>query len=787
MNQTGSSVNKKIAIRQLVEFIFREGDLGGAFSSESYLTEGARLHRKIQKSSGDTYESEVWLKHTVQCGALTLTIDGRADGAFCDSDGNWCIDEIKTVAFPIDTIDENFKPVCWAQAYSYAYIFALEKQLPQINVRLTWCYQETEEIRQFVKNKTFEELDVFFTDMIAKYSRWAIMSHDWEEKRNATIDTLKFPFETYRRNQRELAASVYRAVRDSKRIFVNAPTGTGKTISTLFPALKALGLGHTDKIFYLSAKTINREVVAQAMELLRMQGTAIRSAIITAKEKVCLNGNVTCNALECRFANGHFSRINNALWDILTSQDSYTKEIIESYAVKHSVCPFEFSLDITLWCDIIVCDYNYVFDPIVYLKRFFADKTGNYTFLIDEAHNLVDRAREMFSADISTELLKLFKTRLKKYGRQGVQKVNKCIRYLQDYTDVSGQQNQIIVEPLNKTFMELLRPFCDYCKELFAVHRELASDRDLLTAYFDMVTFLKISELYDEHYTSYMSIDNKSVTARMYCLDPSHNLRMAINRAKSSVFFSATLLPGEYFRTILGGDKDDQFIILESPFDKTNRLVAVVNDISVKYTDRESSAQAIADSICLAVAKKTGNYLAFFPSYTYMNTIYDLVNASGLDMDLQVQGASMSEDERMRFIAGFIPSPLKTMIGFCVMGGMFSEGVDLKDDRCIGVFIVGAGVPQICFERDLIRNYFNNNQMDGYNYAYMFPGMNKVLQAAGRVIRTEHDKGVIVLIDSRFAGGRYQALFPPEWFPHKRVKAPELVACVQHFWSERLT
>jgi hypothetical protein len=324
MNQTGSSVNKKIAIRQLVEFIFREGDLGGAFSSDSYMTEGARLHRKIQKSSGDTYESEVWLKHTVQCGALTLTIDGRADGAFCDRDGNWCIDEIKTVAFPIDTIDENFKPVCWAQAYSYAYIFALEKQLSQISVRLTWCYQETEEIRQFVKHKTFEELDAFFNDMIEKYSRWAIMSHDWEEKRNVTIDTLKFPFETYRRNQRELAASVYRAVRDNKRIFVNAPTGTGKTISTLFPALKALGLGHTDKIFYLSAKTINREVVAQALELIRTQGTAIRSAIITAKEKVCLNGKLTCNALECRFANGHFTRVNNALWDILTSHDSYT-------------------------------------------------------------------------------------------------------------------------------------------------------------------------------------------------------------------------------------------------------------------------------------------------------------------------------------------------------------------------------------------------------------------------------------------------------------------------------
>jgi DNA excision repair protein ERCC-2 len=778
-------VNKKIAIRQLVEFIFREGDLGGAFASDSYMAEGVRLHRKIQKSSGDTYESEVWLKHTVQCGSLTLTIDGRADGAFCDRDGNWCIDEIKTVAFPIDTIDENFKPVCWAQAYSYAYIFALEKQLSQISVRLTWCYQETEEIRQFVKLKTFKELDAFFNEMIEKYSRWAIMSHDWEIKRNSTIDTLKFPFETYRRNQRELAASVYRAVRDSKRIFVNAPTGTGKTISTLFPALKALGLGHTEKIFYLSAKTINREVVAQALELVRTQGTAIRSAIITAKEKVCLNGKVTCNALECRFANGHFTRVNNALWDILISHDSYTKEVIEAYAVKHTVCPFEFALDITLWCDVIVCDYNYVFDPIVYLKRFFVDKTGKYAFLIDEAHNLVDRAREMFSADISTEQLKLLKTRLKKYGRQGVLKVNKCIRYFNNFIDVSGQQNQIVVEPLNKSFVELLRPFCDYCKELFAVHRELVSDSDLLTAYFDMVTFLKISELYDEHYTSYMSIDNKSVTARLYCLDPSHNLRLVLNRAKSSVFFSATLLPGEYFRTILGGDSEDQFIVLESPFDKANRLVAVVNDISVKYTDRESSAQAIADSILGAVTKRTGNYLAFFPSYAYMNTIYELVNASGYDMELQVQGSSMSEDERIQFIAGFKPSPLKTTIGFCVMGGMFSEGVDLKDDRCIGVFIVGAGVPQICFERDLIRHYFSNNQMDGYNYAYMFPGMNKVLQAAGRVIRTERDRGVIVLIDSRFASTRYQVLFPPEWFPHKRVTAPNLVASIQDFWERQ--
>ncbi len=779
-------MNKKIAIRQLVEFIFREGDLGGAFSSDSYMTEGARLHRKIQKSSGDTYESEVWLKHTVQCGPLTLTIDGRADGAFCDRDGNWCIDEIKTVAFPIDSIDENFKPVCWAQAYCYAYIFALEKQLQQISVRLTWCYQETEEIRQFIKSKTLEELDAFFNDMIEKYSRWAIMAHGWEQKRNATIDILKFPFETYRMNQRELAASVYRAVRDGKRLFVNAPTGTGKTISTLFPALKALGLGHAEKIFYLSAKTINREVVAQALEMVRTKGTAIRSAVITAKEKVCLNGKLACNALECRFANGHFTRINNALWDIVTSHDSYTKESIEAYAVKHTVCPFEFSLDITLFCDIIVCDYNYVFDPIVYLKRFFADKAGKYVFLIDEAHNLVDRAREMFSADISTGQLKLLKTRLKKFGRQGMTKVNKCIRFLKEYHDLSGQQNQIVVEPLNKTFADLLRPFCDYCKELFAAHRELVADIDLLTAYFNMVTFLKISELYDEHYTSYMSIDNKSVTARMYCLDPSFNLRLVLNRARSSVLFSATLLPGEYFRTILGGDSEDQFVVLQSPFDKANRLVAVVNDISVRFADRVSSAQAVADSILGAVSKRTGNYLAFFPSYAYMKTIYDIVNSSGYDLDLQVQVSSMSEDERVQFIAAFKPSPLKTTIGFCVMGGMFSEGVDLKDDRCIGVFIIGAGVPQICFERDLIRHYFSNNQMDGYNYAYMFPGMNKVLQAAGRVIRTERDSGVIILIDSRFASSRYQALFPPEWFPHKRVTALDLAASIQDFWTRQL-
>jgi Rad3-related DNA helicase len=772
----------KISVRNLIEFILRTGDIDSGFAGSKRAVDGTRIHRKIQKAQKDNYQAEVSVKHRLEYEKFCLIIEGRIDGII-KNENNYCIDEIKSVIQPLINIDENYNPLHWAQAQCYAYIFATNEHLTTIDVRLTYCEVESEEIKIFTRNYSYAELTEIFNSIINQYLVWANYSYDWQMLRNDSIKTLQFPFSQYRKGQRELAISSYKAVKHKKTLFVKAPTGIGKTISTLFPSLKALGEGHTSKIFYLTAKTITRSVAEETLSLMRQQKIRLKTVTLTAKEKICFKEKVDCHPESCEFACGHFNRINVAIYDILLQNDEFNRNNIEAHARKHQVCPFEFALDLTLWCDVIICDYNYVFDPQVYLKRFFIEKGGDFTFLIDEAHNLVDRARDMFSASLNKSAFSEIKKESSASQTAITKAAGKIIRTINSLKNehLQEQTSKSIKERPEKLYSDLKKFVVDI--EAILLKNRKKENESLLQLYFDALIFIKIAELYDNRYVTFIEKRGTEISVKLFCIDPSFLLSESLKRGRSAILFSATLAPLPYFREILGGAADDPTISLTSPFETENRCLLIASDISTKFNQREQSFRAIVDCITAVIEKKSGNYIVFFPSYVYMNSVAELFRNENPSTKIIVQESSMSETARVDFLNVFQPNPQETTLGFCVLGGMFSEGIDLKSDRLIGAIIVGVGLPQICAERDIIKEYFQTKNNLGFEYAYMYPGMNKVMQAAGRVIRTEQDKGIIILIDTRFTYQHYRNLFPTEWFPHERVISEKIGRYVESFWA----
>lgn len=774
----------KISVRNLIEFVLRSGDLDARFVGTNRILEGTKSHQKVQKTSGEAYNPEVYLSFSMEYQGFLITLDGRADGIFPGDEGV-VIDEIKSTTRPLENIDENYNLLHWAQVKCYAYIYAEQNNLQSINVQLTYYQLDTEEKKSIRKAFSIGELKEFLYSLIDKYVVWADLTKTWSIKRDASIKELKFPFDSYRKGQRELAVAVYKTLTDEKKLFVQAPTGIGKTISALFPAVKAMGEGHVSKIFYLTAKTITRQVAEEAFSRMRNRGLEFKTITLTAKDKVCFNKEVGCNPEHCEYAKGHFDRVNDAIIDILRNESNLTREIIEEYSKRYRVCPFEFALDLSLWVDCIICDYNYVFDPRVYLKRFFLNSSGDYAFLIDEAHNLVDRAREMFSAELyKSSFLELKK--LMKAKDPAVSKLLSGINsYMVDLRKQCGENGFLVKEQELKDLYQLLKNLIKESEEWLSKSHNSEGFEELLELYFNSLAFLRIAELYNERYVTFIEARKNELKVKLFCLDPSYLLSEALKRGKAAVLFSATLTPLSYFRDVLGGTDEDYTIRLPSPFDRNNLCLLVADNVSTKYRNRENSYIKLVELIKTLVARKPGNYIVYFPSYKYMNEVYSRFIEEYPGLNTLVQGNSMTEEERESFLAKFQPGSSEILVGFGVLGGIFSEGVDLKGERLIGAVIVGVGLPQISTEQDIIMKYFQDRNEMGYEYAYMFPGMNKVLQAAGRVIRSEEDRGVVLLVDERFTTPAYQNQFPNEWFPYVRIRGTdELERCLGEFWNK---
>lgn len=774
-----------LPVRQLVELIMRSGDIDSRYVAKDRMAEGAKAHRSLQKlykELNTDYRSEVWLTTAYSCKGTDYILEGRADGIFC-RDGRHTIDEIKTTIRPLSTIEEEFNLTHWAQAKCYGYIFAVQNALSDIAVQLTYYNLETDETKQFLKTFALKELEEFLAGLIEKYSVWADFATDWKEKRDNSAKKLQFPFPAYRKGQRELAVNVYRTITAGKKLFAQAPTGTGKTISALFPAIKALAEGKISKIFYLTAKTITRQVAEEALVKMRRESLRLKTLTLTAKEKICFCAKPVCHPENCEYAKGHYDRVNNAILEALEECDELTRNTIEYYAHKHTVCPFELSLDLALWADCVIGDYNYVFDPRAYLRRFFAEEKGNYVFLIDEAHNLLERAREMFSAELGKTAFYQIKKTYKGRSKALAKILNSINKMMVAFRRQCGEQGYYLTNEKPLDFISLIGRYTAICESMLKENKDLSEDGNFLQLYFEALGFTAIAEFYDERYVTFIETEGNEVILKLFCLDPSFLLNEAFKRGASAVLFSATLSPLPFFREVLGGGEEDKMLALDSPFDRRKLCVLAADRVSTKYQDREQSRMEITRLISSFVRQKTGNYLVYFPSYKYMHDVFTDFAAAYPHLTAVEQKASLSEEERENFLGCFLENPQETYVAFCVLGGIFSEGIDLIGSRLIGAVIVGVGLPQLNVRHDIIRDYFNRKNGLGFEYAYMYPGMNKVMQAAGRVIRSESDRGAVLLIDERFSHRNYSGLLPKHWQPCRKIRNPEsLEETLKMFW-----
>lgn len=759
------STNVQISVRTLVEHVFRGGSIDNRFLSQTTLLDGTRAHQKIQKTYRDGDQKEVYVSIEIPFEGLTFFIDGRCDGLLY-RDGEVTVDEIKSSSQPLERIEGDGYPVHWAQAKMYAYICAKDNDLQKISVQLTYVHVGTEEKRYFKMNYTFSELETFVLEVIKGFAPYAKLQQEHRNKRNTSSKELAFPFDSYREGQRKLAGVVYKTILDEKNLFVKAPTGIGKTISTMFPTVKAMGEGLLNRIFYLTAKTITRTAAEEAFERMQSCGLSMKSLTITAKDKVCFKDETNCQKDYCEFANGYYDRINEAILDILANENKMTREVIETYARKHTVCPFEYSIDLAYSVDVVICDYNYIFDPRVSLKRLFEEQKKATALLVDEAHNLVDRGREMFSASLNKEMFLQLKKEFKDANKMVYEASNKLNSSFISLKKEHADNNEFIIEQLDGTFLDWLTKFVDAAEEVLMLRN--GSSQRLIEAFFMVQQFIKITELLDDHYMIYGEKDRNNFIIKLFCIDPSALLKQMGKGYRSKVFFSATLSPLPYYQDILGGIEEDYALSIPSPFSQ-EQVDVFIKSLSTRYRDRDRTKEAIVTTLKTLIKNRPGNYLIFFPSYQYLLAVYDEFKQVAGETNTLIQASGMSEMEREAFLAAFKLEQKETLVGFAVLGGIFSEGVDLIGDRLNGVMVVGVGLPQLCFERNLIKDHFYKKEKNGYDYAYVYPGMNKVLQAGGRLIRSEEDHGTIVLVDDRFLQKQYQTLLPLEWRQFKII------------------
>ncbi len=771
-----------VSVRNLVEYSFRAGDLSFDTFSQINPADAISAHQKIQRSRPAEYTGEVTVNREFETETRILEINGRMDGIFRYPD-RIIIEEIKTTTKDLVYYDNFENPVHWAQLKVYCYICLLQENLEKIIGQLTYYQLDSGKQKEICNTFDKKELETFFFKLAYHYLKRIDDLEDWWKTRNNSIKDLAFPFEKYRPGQREMAVEVYRAIVQEKEILIQAATGIGKTMSTLFPSIKAIAEGLSSKVFYLTARTTGKDSAEAAINEMRAKGLRLKSLTITAKDKTCFKPESACTPDECEYAKGYFDRVDGAEEQFFR-EDRFSREVIEKIAAEHMVCPFEFSLGLSLMADVIICDYNYLFDPRVYLKRFFEEE-NDFIILIDEAHNLVDRSREMFSAEIFKHAFLDTRKAIKEDLPHLYKKIGRINSILNKYKKrFSEEGKEVLIEPdAPFDLMPAIRGFLKAAEEWFILNIPEPFKEILLEFYFNMRTFIRILEEYDETYRTIYENKGKDLRLKLFCIDPSKKLNGTLSRNRAAVFFSATMSPVYYFKRLFGCCDRTGNIEIPSPFPSENLCLIIYDGVSTLYKNREATKLPAAGLIDPVIGSKKGNYLLFFPSYAYMQMITRMYEPENKGYGIVIQNPGMTEEERDTFLSRFRTGNDNTTVGFAVMGGIFGEGIDLTGDRLSGAVIYGVGLPGISPEREIIRDYFSETENSGFEYAYLYPGINRVLQAAGRVIRSETDRGVVVLVDNRYKSHRYKSLFPLTWRPVTVNTKDELLIALENFWT----
>ncbi len=799
----------KVSVRGLVAFSMPD-DTAWAYVSYAELREGGRAHQQLQTQLAEAgpYRAEAVLAHTYEVLDRRVEVSGRADGIFAEGTPQAMLHEIKSTSVPLADLPAAGIPSHWAQLSCYAALYLEAQAFEVMPARLTYVHRPTGETRDIDRLFTRTELGRTMLELLKPYVKREKDLSAWRAKRDRSIQAMELPFAGgFRKGQKLLAYNVYRCIGDSRRLYAQAPTGTGKTMGALYPVLKSMGEGQVDRVFYVTAKTTTKGIAENAVALLRSRGLRLKSITLTAKDKMCLMSVKNCDPAKCPYAEGILTRMQRVSKTLLKSHDALTRDLIYETGLKHEVCPFELSLDLSLGCDLIIADYNYVFDPRVYLKRFFQQKgKENNVILVDEAHNLVDRAREMFSATLAREPLMAARRVLAKDRPDLAHALGDILRPLarmQVKPEVglseAGGQGFRTTDVAPASLLDPINRFLIAAEPLLQEKEEEGKEPppwqdDFVGLFFDLLHFRNTLDLFGDEYRVLQMGRNRSFTLRLMCLDPSVMLDRRMEGARSTILFSATFSPLSYFRKMLGGRSDDPTLRLPSPFPRENLFVAIEDRAETRFRLREQHLPNVAASLYQFLSAHTGNYLVFFPSYGYMNQAVSLLEGiygdrrtARPDMpewDVLVQAGGMTESDREAWLSRFERYGDCVRVGFCVLGGAFGEGIDLVGERLTGVAVVGVGLPQVNPEQEISRAYFEARFGEGFDFAYTYPGLNRVLQAAGRLIRTTTDRGGLLLIDARFAGRQYRDLLPPEWFPVPLLsRSPALGTLLEQFWT----
>lgn len=765
---------------------------------------GTSIHKKIQKSVGEQYHCGIKFKNTSKIDDIYFYVTGSPDGIICD-EGEFTIDEIKAISnFGLSDDGSGFHA---ARLYIFAYFFCVSKGFDSVNTRMTYYNTDDGEIRYAERSVNIEELREYYTQLLSAAYAKADFLRERHISRRASARGAKFPYDNLRESQDDMIRECYYDIKQGSRLFCQAPTGIGKTISVIYPSVRAFGDNSVDKIFYLTSKTsIKREAYNAAIKI-REGGGEIYTISLSAKEYMCLCDakdkvqgrlKLSCRPDVCKYARDYYKKRDAVILTMLQNHREFNRDIIMKYAKEYEVCPYELSLDLSEYCDLIICDYNYVFSPLVYLRRYFDDVRERYVFLVDEAHNLPKRARDMYSSRLQMSDFEAA-SRLALYEYQNG--ADTLARAINDVCDVFKRLGEACAESMKQTAdgvnygynvsreppFELLDKL-DKLKKAIESWQKNNQGSDIYVEVDNLLykceEFLKLSEGFGAGYLSFTNVYGDNISQLMYCLDPSWHLSCVQDKATASVMFSATLTPAEYYAEILGGGEKAVSVSFKSPFERENLCVAVVDSISTRFEDRERSYKKIVSCIAATASAKAGNYLVFFPSYDYMEKVHDAFTKKYGKVKTVIQKRNMSARDRDEFLSFFADDKGVLRIGFCVIGGMFSEGIDLPGDRLIGSIVVGVGMPGISDTNNIIREYYDEKCSEGYDYAYTYPGFNNVLQATGRVIRKSDDCGIAVLIDDRYSEPRYIRLFPDEW---KHVKfagnSQSLAEIARRFWE----
>lgn len=774
--------NIKITGKEIVEFLYSGGDLTSEFQSNKRALEGSEAHRHLQSKYKEEDKKEVSVETLFERGAYSFYITGRMDGLLQENN-KLIVEEIKSTKTDLGVMGIDSRPEHLMQAKMYAYMYLMKENLKSINVRLTYIYVDDYKTKSFNKRYNKSQLVKFFESTIDKYIKWVEIFDEHQKNKMTSIEGINFPFEEYREGQHKFMGAVYQTLVKGDVLFSIAPTGIGKTIGSLFSSLKTIK-NEKEKIFYLTAKNAGKRIAIDTVNLLKENGLVAKTVVLNSKEAMCLMDTVDCDPDICPYAKGFFDRLKPALEDMFVHNDVYDMKLIKDYGLYHNICPHEFSLSISNYCDVVICDYNYVFDPRTHLIRYFEEEYYAPKLLVDEAHNLVDRSRSMYSASLSKEAMVLLRKNANKLKPSLKSSINKLIKYIDDFAEDNDIEKARFYyqDELDYDLMILVEKTLVKLDKILVENKKHPKRKLVLDGYFELNQFMKISEFYNGKYRFIVEHINGDTIITQSCLDASQYIYDTIERRVSgTVFFSATLSPMDYYvKLITGGE--GMSIRIPSPFKQEHLGLFVDESTSTRYRDRERSVGKIIDTIYAMAETKLGNYIVFFPSYKYMDMVLEEFNDEGYEVLRQTRG--MSYRERNKVLSSFDTVGTASKIGFFVLGGSFSEGIDYVGDRLSGVVVVGVALPMFNKYNELLRNYFDEEFDEGFDYAYTYPGMNKVIQAVGRVIRRESDTGVAILFDDRYSHIKYRTLFPKEWSHNKRLKNNDyLQSYLAKFWK----